>query len=96
MLAWLEGPVKVATRVTARAARKSAKTAKSTLSYVANIRQHRAEAKLQAAVNDTLRKQFNSTYVEVELIDNPGVIMRVLLDSGAALSVFSLRAVKHV
>ena len=55
--------------MTARAARKSAKTAESTLRYVANIRQHRAEARLQAAVNETLRKQFNSTYVEIELVD---------------------------
>ena len=66
------------------------------MNYVASMHQCRTEAKLQATVNDTLRKQFNSTYVEVELVDNPGVIVRVLLDSGAALSVMSFRSVKHI
>jgi hypothetical protein len=39
---------------------------------------------------------FNITYVEIELIDDPGVIIRVLLDSGAATSVMSSRQLRHI
>ena len=41
-------------------------------------------------------KLFNSTHVEIELVDDPGVIIRVLLDSGAATSVMSSRQLRHI
>ena len=54
------------------------------------------QRRVQAAVNEQILKQFNNTYVEIELVDSPGTIVTALLDSGAALSVFSLRSVKKV
>ena len=62
------------------------------VNYVRGTKQRR----VQAAVNEKILRQFNSTYVEIELVDNPGTIVRALLDSVAALSVFSLRSVKRV
>ena len=57
--------------------------------YIAATRQRRAAAAQLTEQNEKIRETFSSTYVEVELVDNPGVLIRVLLDSGAALSVFS-------
>ena len=65
---------------------------KKDVNYVRGTKQRR----VQAAVNENTLKQFNGTYVEIELVDNPGTIVRALLDSGAALSVFSLRSVKRM
>ena len=62
------------------------------MDYVAGTKQRR----IQAAMNEEVLKQFNNTYVGIELVDNPGTIVRALLDSGAALSVFSLRSVRRV
>ena len=68
------------------------RSVKKGVNYVKGTKHRR----VQAAVNEKILKQFNSTYVEIELVDNPGTIVRALLDSGAALSVFSLRSVKRV
>jgi hypothetical protein len=46
------------------------------------------------AVLDT--KTFNSAYVEIELVDDPGRIIKVLLDLGASCSVFSKRSLRGV
>ena len=68
------------------------RSVKKGVNYVRGTKQRR----VQAAVNENILKQVNSTYVEIELIDNLGTIVRALIDSGAALSVFSLRSVKRV
>ena len=81
--------VKQSLKVTTRAARASAM-------YIAAIRQRRAAATELTEQNEKIKETFSSTYVEVELIDNPGVLIRVVLDLGAALSVFSKRALRHV
>ena len=88
-LAALQKTAKQSLKVTTRAARASAK-------YIAATRQRRAAATELTEQNEKIRETFSSTYVEVELVDNPGVLIRVLLDSGAALSVFSKRALRHV
>ena len=59
------------------------RSVKKGVNYVTSRKQRR----VQAAVNEKVLKQFNSTYVEIEFVDNPGIIVRALLDSGAALSV---------
>ena len=64
--------------------------------YVAATRKRRAAAAQLREQNEKIRETFSSTYVEVELVDNLGVLIRVLLDSGATLSVFSKRALRHV
>ena len=70
----------------------AARSVKKGVNYVTGTKQRR----VQAAVNEKILKQFNSTYVEIELVDNPGTIIRALLDSEASLSVFSLQSVKKV
>ena len=56
------------------------RSVKKGVNYVKGTKHRR----VQAAVNEKILKQFNSTYVEIELVDNPGTIVRALLDSGAA------------
>ena len=68
------------------------RSVKKGVNYVRGTKQRM----VQAAANENILKPFNSTYVEIELVDNPGTIVRALLNSGAALSVFSLRSVKRV
>jgi len=80
------------TRFTTKVNTVAVRSVKKGVNYVTGTKQRR----MQAAVNEKTLKQFNSTYIEVELVDDPGTVIRVLLDSGAALSVFSLRAVKRV
>ena len=53
------------------------RSVKKGVNYVRGTKQRR----VQAAVNEKILKQFNSTYVEIELVDNPGTIIRPLLDS---------------
>ena len=61
------------------------------MNYVRGTKQRR----VQAAVNEQILKQFNSTYVEIELVDNPGTIVRALLDSGATLTVSIFTAINE-
>jgi hypothetical protein len=42
------------------------------------------------------RDKETAMYVEIELIDDPGVIIRVLLDSGAATSVMSSKQLRRI
>ena len=58
------------------------RSVKKGVNYVRGTKQRR----VQAAVNEKILKQFNSTYVEIELVHNPCTIIRALLDSGASLS----------
>ena len=55
-------------------------TASKTRQVVAAVSNNR----IAANRDKETAKLFNSTYVEIELVDDPGVIIRVLLDSGAA------------
>ena len=61
----------------------------------ADIRKKRIK-KLIAAQAAADTKTFNSAYVEIELVDDPGRIIKVLLDLGASCSVFSKRSLKGV
>jgi hypothetical protein len=67
-------------------------TASKTRQVVAAVSNNRVAANR----NKETAKLFNSTYVEIELIDDPGVIIRVLLDSGAATSVMSSKQLRHI
>ena len=80
------------TRVILKSNTVAVRSVKKGVNYVRVTKQRR----VQAAVNENILKQINSTYVKNELVDNAGTIVRALLDSGAALSVFSLRSVKRV
>jgi hypothetical protein len=66
------------------------------VSIVKDIRRTRNLNSSIAAVNENTRRLFNSAYIEIELVDSPGVIIRVLLDTGASTSCFSARALKSV
>jgi hypothetical protein len=72
------------------------RAAASVISTVKDIRENRSLNNSIAAVNENTRKLFNSAYIEIELVDSPGVIIRVLLDTGASASCFSARALKSV
>lgn len=80
------------TRLTVTSNQIAVRPVKKRVNYVAGSKQRR----VQAAVNAKVLKQFNITYIEVELVDDPGTIIRGLLDSGAALPVFSLRSLRRV
>ena len=69
-----------------------------TVGYVAATRQGglRAAAAQLRGQNEKTREAFSRTYVGVGLVDNPGVPIRALLGSGAALSVSPKRALRHV
>ena len=67
-------------------------TASKTRQVVAAVSNNR----IAANRDKETAKLFNSTYVEIELIDDPGVIIRVLLDSGAATSVMSSKQLRHI
>ena len=72
------------------------RAAASVISTVKDIRETRSLNNSIAAVNENTRKLFNSAYIEIELVDSPGTIIRVLLDTGASASCFSARALKSV
>ena len=77
--------------------RRAATTAISTLENIRETRiRNRSTATLNAAVNESTRKLFNSAYIEIELVDSPSTIIRVLLATGASASCFSARALKSV
>ena len=52
--------------------------------------------KLIAAQAAKQEQQFNSAYVEIELVDEPGRVIKVLLDLGASCSVFSKRSLNGI
>ena len=79
----------VATRLMLKSNTVAIRPVKKGMNYVKGAKHRR----VQAAVNEETLQQFNSTYVEIELV---GAIVRALLDSGVALSAFSLRSVKRV
>ena len=70
------------------------RAAASVMSTVKDIRENRSLNNSIAAVNENKRKMFNRAYIEIELVDSLGTIIRVLLDTGAAASGFSARALK--
>ena len=77
--------------------RRAATSAISTIKDIGETRsRNRSIAALNAAVNESTRRLFNSAYIEIELVDSPGTIIRVLLDTGASASCFSARALKSV
>ena len=61
----------------------------------ADIRKKRIK-KLIAAQAVANMEDSNSAYVEIELVDDPGRIIKVLLDLGASCSVFSKRSLRGV
>ena len=72
------------------------KPAKATASKVKRVVAAVGSNRVAASRHKEIAKLFNSTYVEIELIDDPGVIIRVLLDSGAATSVMSSKQLRHI
>ena len=72
------------------------RAASSAISTVKDIKRNRSLNNSIAAVNENVRKLFNSAYIEIELVDSPGTIIRVLLDTGASASCFSARALRSV
>ena len=72
------------------------KPARATASKTRQVAAAVSNSRIAANRDKETAKLFNSTYVEIELIDDPGVIIRVLLDSGAATSVMSSRQLKHI
>ena len=84
--------VYMVTRLILKSNTMAVRSVRKGVNYVKGTKQRR----VQAAVNEKILKQFNITYIEIELVDNPGTIVRALLDSGAALSIFSLRSLKRV
>ena len=79
-----------------KAEKPTKKAAASISATVSDIVQTRSLNNSIAAVNENTRKLFNSAYIEMELIDSPGTIIRVLLDTGASASCFSARALRCV
>ena len=55
-------------------------------------RRHQKTIKLIAAETEQQECSFNLAYVEIEFVDEPGRVIKVLLDLGASCSVFSKRA----
>ena len=49
-----------------------------------------------ARISAIKEKAFNAAYVEIELVDEPGRIIKVLLDLGASCSVFSKRSLAGI
>ena len=72
------------------------KSTKATASKVKRVVSAVSTNRIAASERKDIEKLFNSTYVEIELIDDPGVIIRVLLDSGAATSVMSSKQLRHI
>ena len=72
------------------------KPARATASKTRQVAAAVSNNRIAANRDKETAKLFNSTYVEIELIDDPGVIIRVLLDSGAATSVMSSRQLRHI
>ena len=65
------------------------KLARATASKTKQVAAAMSNNRIAANRDKETAKLFDSTYVEIELIDDPGVIIRVLSDSGAATSVLS-------
>ena len=59
-------------------------------------RRHQKMTKLIAAQAEQHKRRFNSAHVEIELVDEPGRVIKVLLDLGASCSVLSKRALEGV
>ena len=72
------------------------KAAVSVVSKVNDIRETRSLNNSIATINEGTRRLFNNAYIEVELVDNSGAIIRVLLDTGASASCSSPQALKSV
>ena len=72
------------------------KPARATASKTRQVAAAVSNSRIAANRDKETAKLFNSTYVEIELIDDPGVIIRVLLDSGAATSVMSSKQLRHI
>ena len=72
------------------------RSATSVISTVKDIRETRSLNRSIATVNESTRRLFKIAYIEIELVDSPGAIIRVLLDTGASASCFSARAMKSV
>ena len=68
------------TRLISKSNTIAVKCVNKNVNYVSGTTQRR----VQAAVNGNILKRFNSTYVEIELVDNPGTIVRALSDSGCS------------
>ena len=74
-------------------------TRKATVSFVSKVNDIRETRSLNnsiATMNERTRRRFSSAYIEIELVDHSGAIIRVLLDTGALASCFSPRALKSV
>ena len=54
------------------------------------------DMKTTEQINAVKEKQFNAAYVEIELVDEPGRLVKVLLDLGASCSVFSKRSLQGI
>ena len=74
-----------------KAEKPTRRAAASVVSTVKDIKESRSLNNSIAAVNENTRRLFNSAYIEIELVDSPRVIIRVLLDTGASSSCFSAR-----
>ena len=78
-----------------KAEKPTRRAAASVVSTVKDIRQTRSLNSSIAAVNENTRRLFNSAYIEIELVDSPGVIIGVLLDTNASPSARALKSVWH-
>ena len=72
------------------------KPAKATASKVKRVVAAVGSNRVAASKHKEVAKLFNNTYDEIELTDDPGIIIRVLLDSGAATSVMSSKQLRHI
>ena len=72
------------------------KPARATFSKTRQVAAAVSNNRIAANRDNETTKLFNSTYVEIEPIDGPGAIIRVLLDSGSATSGMSSRQLRHI
>ena len=72
-----------------KAEKPTRRAATSAISPVKDIKETRSMNSPIAAVNENTRRLFNSAYIEIELVDSPGIVIRVLPDTGASASCFS-------
>ena len=73
-------------------------TCRAAASVISTVKDNKQNRSLNRSVNENTRKLFvNEQCVHwIELVDSPGVIIRVLLDTGASASCFSARALKSL
>ena len=71
------------------------KPARATASKTRQVAAAVSNNRIAANRDNETAKLFNSTYVEIELLDDPGAIIRALLGSGAAASVMSSKQLRH-